>query len=271
MRELTADRHPVSWRIYSAVNPDLPVKGIRGWQRVTAQVLLIALAFVLYLVVRALTIGSESIAFGNARRLLEWEYDLGIAWERGAQTLILDSELWIETFNFIYVWLYWPTVLGALVFLYLTNKRRYVLYRNALFFSGAIGLVIFASFPVAPPRFLDGFTDTVSDLSRSHFVARPSGFANEFAAMPSFHVGWVVLAGVILFMCTRSWWTRAFTLVPGVAMSMAVVFTANHYIVDGIAGVAICVTGLLLAVWLQRAVDRRAARHPEILDLPLPS
>ena len=266
MRELSADRQHVSWRIYSAVSPDLPVKGIRGWQRVTAQLLLISLALATYLAVRAVTVGSESLAFGNARRLLEWEYSVGIAWERGAQNLILDSELWVDIFNFIYVWLYWPAVVGTLVFLYLVNKRRYVLYRNALFISGAIGLVIFASYPVAPPRFLDGFTDTVSELSRSQFVARPSGLTNEYAAMPSFHVGWVFLAGVILFACFSKPWARALTLLPGVLMSLAVVFTANHYIIDAVAGVAISLIGLAGAISIQRAVDRRAAMHPEILE-----
>jgi len=271
MRELRADRQNVSWRIYSAVNPDLAVKGIRGWQRVSAQLLLIALAMSLYLLVRAVTVGSERLAFANARRLLDWEHSVGIAWERRAQDLILDSEIWVDVFNFIYVWLYWPTVVGTLVFLYLANKRRYVLYRNALFFSGAIGLVIFASYPVAPPRFLEGFTDTVSDLSRSHFVARPSGLTNEFAAMPSFHVGWVVLAGVVLFGCFRTPWAKSLVLLPGVLMTLAVVFTANHYIVDAVAGVAICLVGLAGAVAIQRAVDRRAARHSELLESPVPS
>lgn len=266
MRELSADRRHVSWRIYSAVSPDLPVKGIRGWHRVAAQLVLISLAFLTYLAVRAVTVGSESLAFRNARRLLQWEYEVGIAWERGAQGLILDSEVWVDIFNFIYVWLYWPTVVGTLVGLYLFNKRRYVLYRNALFISGAIGLVIFASYPVAPPRFLEGFTDTVSDLSRSHFVARPSGLSNEFAAMPSFHVGWVVLAGVVLFPCFKSWWAKGLTLLPGLLMSLAVVFTANHYVVDAVAGAAISVVGLVGAVGIQRAVDRKAAQHPEILE-----
>jgi hypothetical protein len=270
MRELRA-RRGLSWRIYSAVSPDLPVRGTRGWQRVTAQLVLIALATSLYLAVRSITIGSESSAFGNAHRLLDWEYSVGIAWERGAQNLILDSGFWVDFFNFIYIWLYWPTVVGTLVYLYLAHKRCYVLYRNALFISGAIGLLIFASYPVAPPRFLEGFTDTVSELSTSHFLARPSGLANQYAAMPSFHVGWVVLAGVVLWGVFKSPWARALSQLPGLLMTLAVVFTANHYIIDAVAGAAISVVGLMGAIAIQRAVDRRALQHPEILEsLPAP-
>ena len=42
--------------------------------------------------------------------------------------------------------------------------------RNEIFLSGALGLLIFLVYPVAPPRFLDGFVDTIDAADRSHGI-----------------------------------------------------------------------------------------------------
>lgn len=234
-----------------------PVLGIVG------QVGLVALALVFYLGVRAFTRGAEAIAFGNAQRLLEWEREIGLAWERRAQEMILDSDTWIAFWNFVYVWGYWPVLLGALVGLYRFSRVHYVMLRNALFVSGGIGLVIFAFFPVAPPRFLDGFTDTVSEASRSHFVGHPSGLINQFAAMPSFHVGWLVIVGIVLAKALPWPALKVAAVLPAGLMSLAVVFTANHFVVDAIVGSAVSLLGLLIAHRIMVLVERRRPDEPE--------
>jgi hypothetical protein len=88
----------------------------------------------------------------------------------------------------------------------------------ALFISGALGLVVLAAFPVAPPRFLAGFTDTVR-LARQDHLAHPSAITNQHAAMPSFHVGWTVLAGAWLVPLVTRPVLRVVPLVPGVLIA----------------------------------------------------
>ncbi|HEX6659696.1 MAG TPA: phosphatase PAP2 family protein [Ilumatobacter sp.] len=47
----------------------------------------------------------------------------------------------------------------ALMLLWRIDLVRYLLLRNTLMISAALGLVIFGLFPVSPPRFLDGYVD----------------------------------------------------------------------------------------------------------------
>jgi hypothetical protein len=232
---------------------------------VLRQVAVIAGAAVAYLAVRALTQGDVGAAEANARHVLDVERSLGLDWEGGAQDVLLDHPSIIRALNAVYVWAFWPFVAGALVTLYRRDRRGYRVLRDAVFASGAFGLVVFALFPCAPPRFLDGFTDTIASLSGQDGLAHPSGFTNEYAAMPSFHVGWTVLAGVCLLPVLRHRWSRVLALTHGGLMAVTVVGTANHYVLDVVAGIALALGGLALV----RAVHRaRAADRPDLSGGP---
>jgi membrane-associated phospholipid phosphatase len=68
--------------------------------------------------------------------------------------------------------------------------------------------------------------------------------------MPSLHVAWALIVGLILVWTARPLAARLIGLCYPVFMSLAVVITANHYIADclGAAGVvliACCLTWLL--------------------------
>jgi hypothetical protein len=223
---------------------------VRG---VVRQVAVIAGAAVAYLAVRALTQGDVGAAEANARHVLDLERSLGLDWESGAQDVLLDHPTIVRALNAVYVWAFWPFVAGALVTLYRRDRSRYARLRDAVFLSGALGLVVFALFPCAPPRFLDGFTDTIASLSGQDGLAHPSGFTNEYAAMPSFHVGWTVLAGVCLYPVLRNRWARGLALAHGGLMAVTVVGTANHYVLDVVAGTALALGGLALVRTLHRA------------------
>jgi len=129
-----------------------------------------------------------------------------------------------------------------------------VYFRNAMFVSGAFGLVVFSRYPVAPPRMLEGFTDTVSEGSRHFFVSQAKGLINPYAALPSFHSGWFVLAGVVLLMTTRRRWSRVALVATIPIMPVTVVLTANYYLVDVVLGVVLSIGALLLAMRTQPAV-----------------
>jgi hypothetical protein len=229
----------------------------RGWVRpLLRQAAMVVAALVLYNWVRVLTQGSEEAAFRHARHLLDLEDGLGIAWERSAQEVVLARPHLVAFFNGVYTWAFWPTVVASLTLLYVRDRPRYFLMRDSLFISGAIGLVVFASFPVAPPRFLDGFVDTVADLSTQEVVAHPGLLVNRYAAMPSFHVGWMLLAAVVVRPALPR---RPFQIIPFVMAALmvaTVVVTANHYIVDAAAGILVSMVGLLAA----RRIDQRRQR-----------
>ena len=69
---------------------------------------------------------------------------------------MLSSDLLTRFVNWVYVWWFWWPIVFGLCWLFLRHRQQYDIYRNALLISGGIGLLIFALYPVAPPRFVPG-------------------------------------------------------------------------------------------------------------------
>lgn len=248
-------------RVLAAFNPHVQRhrEQMTAWAGLTAQFLLITAASVLYFAVRMVTKEADEAAHQNAREIVRFEQRIGIDIEPWAQDQILDNQALVTFFNWVYIWLHWPVIIGTLLWLYRFNKRGFVLFRNALIVSGAIGLLFFVSYPVAPPRLLDGYSDTVSELSTSYKYLQPPSIVNKFAAMPSLHVGWNLLAGLVLYQSLRPGRLRALPLISPVLMTMAVVFTANHYVVDAVVGAIVALLGLYGAALMTDWTERRAA------------
>ena len=209
------------------------------------QVAFVGFAVLLYFLVRGLTQGNVDDAVNHGLDVLRLESRLGLDWEAWAQSLILGRPVLVDLANWVYIWGHWPVIAGTLVWLHHAHRRHYLLLRNAMFLSGAAGLVIFASYAVAPPRLLGvGLADTVTLHSTSYRVLQPPALVNKYAAMPSLHVGWNLLVGIHLFQVARRWPLRVFAVASPVLMAMAVVLTANHYVLDGFAGGALSLAGL---------------------------
>lgn len=234
--------------------PQLPLG--KGWSEFAKQLLLVVCAVLFYFLVRGLTEGSPEVAIQNGLRVLAFEERFAVDLELRAQDLIDESRLLITLANWTYIWLHWPVIALTLVWLHRTNRFEYLLLRNAMFVSGAIGLVIFSVFPVAPPRLIgQGFLDTVTEFSLSYRLLQPPQLVNQYAAVPSLHVGWNLLVGIALFRAMPS--LRVLAYLAPIAMTVAVVLTGNHYIVDAVAGAALALVGLLAA----RSFTLPLARH----------
>jgi membrane-associated phospholipid phosphatase len=215
---------------------------------VLSQFVLILGAALLYFLVRGLTQGGVERANANAAAILRLEADLGLRWEERAQDLILRDDVLTTLANWVYIWGHWPVIAVTLFLLHHFRSEHYLLLRNAMFVSGAIGIVIYVSFPVAPPRLLDPvFRDTVTELSTSYRWLQPPALVNKYAAMPSLHAGWNLLAGIAIVRASRHAWLKVFGVVSPAAMSIAVVATGNHYVLDVVVGMIVAVTGLIVA------------------------
>jgi hypothetical protein len=221
----------------------------RTWRDVLLQMGVIAGAAVFYFAVRRLTQGDAHEAAHNARRILNFEDNLGMAVEATLQGHILPVKLLVDVANWVYIWGHWPVIAGMLVWLYVRRPERYRLFLRAVLISGAIGLVMFAWFPVAPPRLLPeaGLQDTVTQLSTSYHVLQSPKLVNRFAAMPSLHVGWNLLVGLVVFGTVRRTAVRVVAVTSPVLMTAAVVLTGNHYILDALAGMIVATVGLAIA------------------------
>jgi hypothetical protein len=230
--------------------PGIPA-GLRPGDRTaildaSVQVLLILGAVLLYFAVRGLTEGSEAVAVANASEVLALEVRLGIDAEAAAQRLILDNLVLVTLANWVYIWGHWPVIAGTLFVLYRTQRHSYLLLSRSMLISGGIGLVIFAVYPVAPPRLMpDGaWVDTVTELSVSYRVLQPPALVNKYAALPSLHVGWNLLVGVVVFGVASTRPLRVAAVVLPVLMALAVVLTGNHYVLDAALGAVVALVGL---------------------------
>lgn len=222
----------------------------------------VALGFAGYLLVRWYTLDRTDEAVANAREVLAVERATGLDVEHTVQSTASESAPWlVDAANHVYVWGYLPVLVAAAVWLYLRHRDAYGTLRTALLASGAVGLLVYALYPCAPPWITDDrFSDTVSSASLEAF-ARPAGIMNELGAMPSFHCAWLTLGAVVVFRATGSRMLRAVCVALPLAMFVAVVVTGNHWVLDIPAGLALTALGLVVA--LRMPVARPpSARHP---------
>ena len=222
--------------------------GFPGWWTLAAQFAMVGAGALCYFGVRGLTRSDVAAAQLNATRVVDLEAGTGLLWETTVQGWVIDSDHLVTAVNWIYIYAHWPVIIGSLVWLFLRRPGEYYTLRNAIFISGAIGLVIFMTFPVAPPRFgaID-LVDTITQRSQSYRAFQPPGLTNQYAAVPSLHFGWNLLVGISLWRATDHPLVRAFALALPPAMATAVVATGNHYVVDVIGGGVVALTGLVVA------------------------
>ena len=228
----------------------VPLPRPRAWM---AEVAVFALALVVYQASRALVIGSPATAFDNARSLIRLEKGTGLFVETAIQARMLPHVRLVETLNVFYLTAHWIVTPVFFVWLYRCRRHAYAAVRNAFLVANGLALVVFMLFPVAPPRLAggrEGFVDTldrVSDVDLHGGVL--SGWFNPYAAVPSMHFGYAALIGVVTAAQVRRPWVRALAPAYPAVVLLTIVGTANHYVIDAIAGgLAMAVGGAAVAL-----------------------
>lgn len=233
--------------------------GAARTRAVFAQAAPVSLGVFLYFTVRGLTAEDGEAAVRHARWLAGWEQSLGIYHEPAVQGFVDRFDGFITVMNWVYIWGHWPVIATTLVWLVLRHPAGFRVMRDAMLASGVVGLVVFVLYPVAPPRLAGlGLADTVTERSESYRLLQPKAFVNQYAAMPSLHVGWDLLVGVALFTCGGHLVLRIFGVLLPLFMIASVVATANHYIIDAVVGVVLVLACRAAAVGVERRRRRPA-------------
>ena len=233
--------------------PPLPVRSGHDVRGFATQVALVAAAIAAYFTARGFTDADPARAMRHANAVVGFEQRHHLHDELALQKLVIGHGRLIDVLNWIYIWGHWPVIVAVLVWLLRAHPQPYRLLRNAIFISGAIGIVVFALYPVAPPRLAGiGLVDTVTAQSHAYRVLQPPAFVNQYAAIPSLHVGWDLLVGIFVFRFARRRVTRALGALTPVAMTTAVILTANHFVIDAALGAIVALVGLAVASRLTR-------------------
>jgi len=219
------------------------------------EAVVVVLAFLVYFSIRAAVVSRADEALDNAYEIIRIEQQLGLYHELSMQAWILDSRAAIRLSNWVYFWGHMPLVIAFAVWLYFQHRHTYRLVRNAFLASGAIAIVVYATYPLAPPRLLptEGFVDTMALFDRVSYNAQETqAFVNPYAAMPSLHFGWSMLLGGAVAIVGRRPALAAFGIGWPIAMFLSIVVTGNHFILDAVAGAAVALAGLGIAFALER-------------------
>lgn len=204
-------------------------------------------------------------AYRNAHDVLAFESDFGLSFEDELQRLVMSNPVAVDVVNHYYVYAHVVVTLAALVFTWLTAPEVYRRTRRVLVVATMLGLVVHAAYPLAPPRLVarSGLVDTLDRFGPQVYSDdRFDSVVNQFAAMPSFHVGWAALVAAAAVTGYRSRW-RWLVLAHPALMILAVVSTANHYVLDAIAGVTVVAAVAFADSWITR---RRMPRAEDALD-----
>ncbi len=238
------------------------------------EVVVVVISFLIYFFIRGAVVDRAGEALARGINVIELEQRLGIYRELAMQSWIIDHYWMIKTMNWIYFWGHMPMVILLAIWLYTRHRKAYRITRNAFLASGAIGVLLYWQFPVAPPRLIPfaGFIDTMAQFDKVGYNAQEArAFVNPYAAVPSLHFGWSLLLGAVVAWVGKNPLAWVFGAAWPVAMFFAVVMTGNHFILDAIAGAVVSFAGLGMAFAIERwgaDIARRLAAARNSAGLP---
>lgn len=213
----------------------------------------------LYVVGRGLPPERIAKSTVNAVLIIDMEQALGIFWEPAMQEWALQYDRLITVANFTYLQLHLPLVFVASAIFFLTDIRKQRVLRNAMLLSGFLAMCFYWFAPVTPPRLLPvgldhGMIDTIGGRTK------PGGFGNNYAAIPSYHFGWILLVVYGAWWCYRAWFVRVGSVIFISWMTYCIVITGNHYFFDmALGGVMVTLAFMLTLRW-----ERATERYPEL-------
>ncbi len=212
------------------------------------ETVLLTSLFLVYRFGRAMIAGHVNAAMINAGGVWEVERLLRFPNELVFQQWALRWPDLVEAANWYYVGVHFPLTALFLVWGYLKRPPSdYRWARRLIITMTALALLIHTAMPLAPPRMMGGlgFVDTMATIGPSAYEGSAATVANQFAAMPSLHVGWALLLSVVVIRTTKLRW-RWLTLAHPAITTLVVVVTANHYWLDALVAAALLAVTLAI-------------------------
>lgn len=227
----------------------------RGYAHFVGQVVIWLGFYFSYLAVRGVADRDPTKAFVNGLNVIDFEQrTLHHLFEQTAQRIVDSSHILLTAA----AWTYWNSELTVLcitlLFIYLRRHEWFSRFRNTVLLANVIGLLGYVVMPTAPPWMYPGlFTDGVN-----HSTGLVNAMANPYAAMPSLHAADALIVGIFLFRACRHRWAKALWALWPAWVWFCVMATANHYLVDVLAGILVALIALTtvsrLSAYRKRAI-----------------
>ncbi len=193
----------------------------------------------------------ESLAYANALDIIRWQEALRLNVELDLQRWVLERAWLVDVFN-AYYRQFKPVLYVCAALALVLAPAGYRQVRRVFFLATLLALPWYALYPLAPPRFMGPygypFVDTLRVFGDTPNATTGAAAANQFAAMPSMHIGWTTVAA--LWLAVALPWRRVGAVLGAAhvaVMCVTVMATGNHYVLDIIGGFAIAGGAVALA------------------------
>ena len=227
-----------------------------GYGDAVKQLGLFVLAELSYEAVRGLADGAREQAMVNGQNVISLEKSLHTFFEPNLQAIFIDHRWMIDFANYMYMNSHFVVTTTFLVWLYVFRNQNFYFVRNMFMVAMALAIVGYAIVPTAPPRLFpqEGFVDTITDFAQvNHDSGLVKLFINPYAAIPSMHVAFSTMIGVTGILVAQRRSSKILWAAYPVLVFWVVVVTANHFWIDGAAGLLVAVLAALAARSLARA------------------
>jgi hypothetical protein len=227
----------------------------RAWR----ELLVVACIYELYTLSRRLAVGGHGTATTNAEHLLHAERSAHLAPEQWFNHAVTTRPVLAIPADYAYASLHYAVTVAVLIWLWRSHPGSYLFARRTLTAATLLGLVGFVVFPLAPPRMLPGFVDTMARYGNDGWwgtaASAPKGLGgltNQYAAMPSLHVGWALWCAWQIVLNTRRPSVRVAAVLYPLLTVLVVISTGNHYLADVAAGATVLLLGSVVAAGITR-------------------
>lgn len=191
----------------------------------------------------------------------------GVPCERTMSPEWYDVVLTTVYYSFFFV----PILVASV--LWVRDRSAWVAFMRRYLSLNLVALAIYITYPMAPPwmaaefGFVSGNVDRITsrgwyDLGEVGIHQNVSALANQVAAMPSLHAAITLLVSWFAISRWRSPWRWLLLLYPA-AMGFVLVYYAEHYVVDIVAGFG--ATGLVMygcVVWERLRAESPSPAQP---------
>lgn len=182
------------------------------------------------------------------------------------QSTFLRSDVrWYDVGGAIVYMMHFVLPVVPLAFLRVRQRTEWLSYVRRFSLTLGIAVSVFIMFPAAPPWMAAerGYFPPIQRITGrgwwelnlktvSRTLDRGAAVLNAVAAMPSLHAGLSLLAVMWFTRNTRTW-VRIASLSYPIAMSAALVYFGEHYVIDCLIGFAVVITAWkLVDAWEAR-------------------
>ncbi|CAN5462257.1 phosphatase PAP2 family protein [soil metagenome] len=220
---------------------------------------------VAYTTVRSLVSSDPASAISHAEALASMQGQLVRTLEDQLNAWMVGTTAVAVAACYLYAVLHY---LATPVVFLLSRRRGGALYWNgywSLVIASGLAVLVYATFPVAPPRLTPstGIVDVMREFSDFGWwgaaASAPRGIGdatNQYAAVPSMHFGWALWTSVQLWLLGGRI-QRVLAVTYPILMTVVVIGTGNHFLIDVLAGAACVVVAYAAVLLLRRWYLRR--------------